>query len=155
MAADHSGKALGHQPGGLGPGRGVVGDRVGPLVEGAFPQRLVDPEHGGQGGHHRHHHDEEDQQPEGDQPPLAVVLQQRPEAGDEGQEPEQEGSDERDGQEPELADDLAVEEPGADEAGRFAVQPLHPVEQRTGVLAGRQLGQHLADDVMAERGVHR
>ena len=54
-----------------------------------------------------------------------------------------------------LPDDLAVEEARPDEVGDVPVEPLHPLEQRARRLARLELGQQVADHVVAEGGVHR
>ena len=134
VAGDHPGEPLGHQPGGVGPGRGVVGGRVGPGAHRRLAQGPVDPEQGGHGGHRGHGGHEDHQEPEARQPADRVVVEQSAHPGEEGQQAQQDDGHERDGHQPQLADDLAVEEAGPDEVGDVAVEPLDALEQRPGAL---------------------
>ncbi len=151
----HSRVALGHQTSRLRPGRGVVGGRVGARAHRRLTEGPVDPEQGRPGGNHGHDQDEGHQEPESEQPPLGVMVKDLMDAGKEGQQAEEQDGHEGNRHQPQLSDDLAVEETGADEVGDVSVQPLDSFEQRSRCLARLQLGQQVAHHVMAERGVHR
>ena len=103
VAGHHAGVALVDQAGRLGPGRGVVGGRVGPCADRRLPQGPVDPEQGGRGRHGGHDDHEGHQQTEAQQPALGVVMEQCVDAGEEGQEPQEEDGHEGNGDQPHLA----------------------------------------------------
>ena len=154
MARHHSRIALGDQPGRLGPGRRIVAGRVGAATHRCLLEGTIHPQQGGPRGDGGDQHHEDHQQAEGEQPAVGVVAEEVTDPGQEGEQPEQQDGDERDGDQPQLADDLAVEEARAHEVGDVAVEPLHPFEQGPLGLARLQLGHQVADDVMAEGGVH-
>ena len=151
----HPRVALGDQASRLRPGRGVVGGRVGARAHRRLAEGTVDPEQGRPGGNRGNHQDEGHQEPESEQPPLGVMVKDLVDAGKEGQQAEEQDGHEGNRHQPQLSDDLAVEETGADEVGDVSVQQLDPFEQRPRRLARLQLGQQVTDHVMAERGVHR
>ena len=136
MARHHAGVALGDQAGRLGPGRGIVGRRIGPGADRCLPQGPVDPQQSGHGGHRRHDHDDGHDKAETQQPPLGMVMEESVDAGEEGKEPQEEDGHEGNGYQPDLPDDLAVEEPRPDEVGDVPVQPLHTLEKRTRASVG-------------------
>ncbi len=74
---------------------------------------------------------------------------------EEGEQPEQGNGHKGDGDQPQLPDDLPVEEAGADEIRRVPVEPLDSFEQRAAGLTRLELGQQVTDHVVAERGVDR
>ena len=131
-----------------------MGGGVGPHAHHAFAQGAVDPQHGGQGGHRSDDDHERNEHAEPDEPALGVVVQQRPDPREEGEETQHEGGQEWNGDKPELAHHLAVEQARADEVGQIAVEPLHAVEQRARLLARLELGQDLLHDVVPDRRVH-
>ncbi len=150
-----AGVPLGHEARGGRTGRAVVGRRVRPHAHDALAQRPVHPQHGRHRGDGRHHHHQCHQEPEADQPPLRMVVQEGSDAGEEGEKAQHQGRQERDGDEPELAHHLAVEQARPDEVGQVAVEPLHAVEQRARPLPRLELGQQLLHDMVAERRVDR
>ena len=110
-------------------GRGVVTGRIGPGADGRLPQGAVHPQQGGRRSHAGHDDDEGDEQAEPEQPPLGVMVEQLVDAGEEGEEAQEQDGHEGHGGQPQLADDLAVEEPRPDEVGHVAVEPLDALEE--------------------------
>ena len=155
VPGDQAGVSLGDQPGGLGPDGGVVGRRLAPLADRGVGQGAVDPEHGGDGGRRGDDRDAHDQDAEHDQPPLGVMAQQRLDARREGQQAQQQRGRERHRQPPQPPGHHPIQQARPQEGGRITVGPPDPLQQRAGLVAGRQLGQHLPDDVVAQRGVDR
>ncbi len=155
VARDQAGVSLGDQPGRLGPDGRVVGRRVTALADRCVGQGPVDPEHGRDSGHCGDERDAHDQDAEHDQPPLGVIMQQRPDARDEGHDAQQQGRRERHGQPPQPAGHHPVQQPRAQEGGRVTVGPPDAFQQGAGLVPGGQLGQHLPDHVVAQRSVDR
>ncbi len=95
------------------------------------------------------------QDAEADDPAGGMVMEQAAHAGEKGEQAQQQDGHEGDGEQPELADDLAVEEAGTDELGDVPVEALHVLEQGPGRLPRLELGEQVADHVVAERCVDR
>ena len=138
-------------------GRGVVTSEPGSRTDLGPGQGMVDAQHRGQrhdGGHDR---DEDHDDPQAHEPAGGVVLQHALDTGEEGDEPEREGGEERDAQPPDPAHDLAVEQPRPDHLPRVRRlrQPRQAVQEAAGLDDLVELREHLAHDVVPGRCVDR
>ena len=153
VAADQARVPGGDQARCFGSSGSVVGCRVAPLGDRGVGQCAVDPEHRGDSRHRGDDRDRDHEDAERDQPPLGVMAKQRLDSWHEGKEAQHQSRRERHGQPPQTSHDLAVEETGSEESGGIPVAPLDPLEQRAGLLTGRELGEDLPHDVVAQRRV--
>ena len=157
VAGDQSGVAGGDERGGLLALRRVVAFDLGLTADRRAGHGVVDPDHGDERGEAHDDRDADGGGAEADEPALGVEAQESTDSGEEGDQPEDHGGEERDEEPPRPPGDLPVEQAGRQHLGDLGgvVQPAQAVEESAGPIGGRQLGEDLLDHVVAERRVDR
>ncbi len=134
---------------------GVVAFELGLAAYRRGGDGVVDAEHGDGGGEGDDQGHPDGGGAEADEPTLGVETQEPADAGQEGDEAQQDGGEEGHEEPPGPPGDLPVEETGGQHGrhlGRI-VEPAQAVEEAAGAVGSGQLGEDLAHHVVAERGV--